>query len=47
MVALNRKDWEIFLKRVKEQENIPAYPVPTPKLKKAVELIREKMKKTS
>ena len=40
--ALKAKDWEKFLKRVKEQENIPVYLVPTPRLKRAVDLIRKK-----
>ena len=43
--ALKAKDWKKFLKRVKEQESIPSYLVLTPRLKRAVELIRKKAKK--
>jgi hypothetical protein len=34
-----------FLKKIYAEENIPAYPVPTPKLKEAERLAREYCKK--
>jgi len=37
--TLKGKEAREFLKRVKEQENIPSYLVPTPKLKSAMSKI--------
>jgi DNA-binding SARP family transcriptional activator len=45
MVTLNRKETKRFLKRIKEDLEHPLGPVPTPKLKKAIKMIKKDMEK--
>lgn len=43
MVILNYEDSIKFLKRIKEDLKHPVGPVPTPKLKYAIKMIKEEM----
>jgi len=44
MVTLNYKDSKKFLKRIEEDLKHPVGPVPTPKIEKAVEMLKDLIK---